>query len=529
MKTTIKKILTAVCTVAMSAFTLHGQTLLSEDFEGIAVVDEIGPLPDGWIMYSDNLTNMSGFTQFGTGWVVSQVETHNKAAASVSGTTAGTACDRWLVTPGVMLPDATYKLSFRAYGIDASEPERLRIAVSTTGVDKENFTVTLADYTFDGSNGATDGWNHIELPLGQFAGQTVHIAFINHGSSYFLFVDDVKVTAVAGNLHMALLENFTSSYCGNCPAGHTHLEGAYEGLEDRVAWVSHHAGFQNDAMTIPESVQLEALYGTNTYAPAMMIDRDMRYSTGNPGPVHMVDGATTIHYQLSQATSQQDPLVLVIDTISCEGGELRVSVFGQFLSDMQLDHPRLALYLCEDSVIGLQSNGYTNNTSYRHDHVIRASLTNVWGDAGVVGSTAAGSTFRRTYTYNLPATVRPEKCYLVAFVAHYGSSVTSGRSVVNTTKSGYITDDSGRPVAIDDVQQPVVALYPNPAVGRLHVSAGETILSLSVTTLDGRCVMDCGRFSADEVDLDISSLPAGLYIVTVTTPKAVVSQKVMVR
>lgn len=61
------------------------------------------------------------------------------------------------------------------------------------------------------------------------------------------------------------------------------------------------------------------------------------------------------------------------------------------------------------------------------------------------------------------------------------------------------------------------------------MSAGETILSLSVTTLDGRCVMDCGRFSADEVDLDISSLPAGLYIVTVTTPKAVVSQKVMVR
>jgi hypothetical protein len=41
--------------------------------------------------------------------------------------------------------------------------------------------------------------------------------------------------------------------------------------------------------------------------------------------------------------------------------------------------------------------------------------------------------------------------------------------------------------------------------------------------------MDCGRFSADIVDLDISSLAAGLYIVTVATPTGVASSKVLVR
>lgn len=221
---------------SLSALPLQAQTLLSEDFEDSPVVNEIGPLSDGWTMYGDNLTNMSGFTQFGSGWVVSQVETHNKAAASVSGNTTGASCDRWLVTPAVTLPDGT----------------------------------------------------------------------------------------------------------------------------------------------------------------------------------------------------------------------LRVSVYGEFLSDMQIDNPRLALYLCEDSVIGLQSNGY-------------------------------------------------------------------------------ITDDPGQPVGIAAAGMPTVAIYPNPAADMLHVTAGATILSLTVSTVDGRRVMDFGRFSADIVDLDISSLAAGLYIDTVATPTSVASSKVVVR
>lgn len=120
------------------------------------MVNEVGPLPDGWLMYGDNLTNVSNFTQFGSGWVISQVETANKAAASVSGNTAGIDCDRWLITPAVALPDGNYRLTLRVQALDITEPEKLRIAVSTTGTSKTDFTVTLADYTFDGTGGTTD-------------------------------------------------------------------------------------------------------------------------------------------------------------------------------------------------------------------------------------------------------------------------------------------------------------------------------------------------------------------------------------
>jgi len=524
-RTVLSLFLAALCLGA------NAQTLMFENFENIVVTNEVGPLPTGWTMYGDNLTNIDNFTQFGSGWVVSQVETANKAAASVSGNTAGATCDRWLVTPAVALPDANQHLTFRVHAIDESAPEKLRIAVSVSGTDKSDFTTTLADYTFDGTNGTTAGWNTFDLPLAQFSGQTVHIAFINHGNSYFVFLDDVKVSSEFINMHMALLENFTSSYCSNCPAGHTNLSGAYEGLEDRVAWVSHHAGFRNDAMTIAPSLQLEALYGNNnTYAPAMMIDRSMAYSEGNPGPVHEVDGSQTIHYQLSQCTSTPSALRIALRGIdyNADTRQLQVTVDGRFLSDQQADNPRLALYLCEDSVIGLQTNGYGENNNYRHDHVIRASLTDVWGDPDIVASTTAGSTFGHTFTYTLPQGLRADKCYLVAFVANYGSSVTSGRKVINTVKSGYITDDPGSPLSIADAEPVTASVFPNPAANVVYISAGQTIHRVTVVNPMGSRVMDTGRASADMVELNVSTLAPGLYLVAVETASGTVVKKMSV-
>ena len=341
----------------------------------------------------------------------------------------------------------------------------------------------------------------------------------------------MKVGAEANNMHMALLENFTSYYCSNCPTGHNRLSAAYQGLEDRVAWVSHHAGFQNDAMTISESLQLEALYGTSsTYAPAMMIDRDMIYSEGNPGPVHQLESSSTIHYQLSQTTSTPCPLRLNLRGINYDASsrQLQVTVDGRFLSDMQADNPRLALYLCEDSVIGLQANGYSNNNNYCHDHVIRASITNVWGDPDIVTSTTEGSTFAHTFTYTLPQGLRADKCYLVAFVANYGSSVTTGRKVLNTIKSGYITSDPGSPLSISVHQMVEARLFPIPASNVVYISANETIHGITVSNMQGGRVMECGHFNADMVELDVSPLASGIYLLKVETSSGKTTRKMVV-
>lgn len=509
----------------------EAQTIFSEDFEAITVTDEVGPLPTGWTMYADNLTNNSGFAKFGSGWVVSQVETNNQAAASVSYVTSTADCDRWLITPSIAVPSGSYTLKFRAFVDQTSTPEKLRVAISTTDAQKSSFTTTLRDILFNGTDGTTAGWNNIELPLTDFAGQQIYIAFVNHGNSHFIFVDDVRINTSADNFHMVLMETFTSQHCSQCPQGHTYEEGAYEGLENRVAWVSHHAGFQNDSYTIPASTQLETLYGGSTYAPAIMFDRDRKYSTSSdPGPVHYVGDSYSMHQQLSRATSVADNIVLGFTAINYDPSTrtLQATAEGYFIADHSIDNPRLTVYLVEDSLIGSQSYGTGTHSDYRHDHVLRACLTDGWGD-NVFSSTSAGSTFSKTVSYTLPANMRPDKCYLVAFVSNQGSAITD-RKVHNTTKSGYITTDRGQTLQADGIlPQPCqLTLRPNPASEIVYITAQSPIRHYTVTDMTGRTRMQ-GSTRADLLELHVSQLRAGIYIVSVTTETGSATARLVVK
>lgn len=517
--------------LSLAAATTDAQTIFSEDFEAVTVNDEVGPLPDGWTMYADNLTNNSSFAKFGSGWVVSQVETANQAAASVSYVTSSSDCDRWLITPSIAVPSGSYTLKFRAFVDQTSTPEKLRVAVSTTDAQKSSFTTTLRDIVFNGTEGTTAGWNNIELPLSDFAGQQIIIAFVNHGNSHFIFVDDVRINTSTDNFHMVLMETFTSQYCSQCPQGHTYEEGAYEGLENRVAWVSHHAGFQNDDYTIPASTQLETLYGGSTYAPAIMFDRDRMYSTSSdPGPVHYVGDSYSMHQQLSRATSVADNIVLGFTNISYNPSSrtLQATVDGYFIADHSIDNPRLTVYLVEDSLIGAQSYGTGSHSNYRHDHVLRACLTDSWGD-NVFIATSASSSFTKTVSYTLPANMRPDKCYLVAFVCNHGSAITD-RKVHNTTKSGYITTDQGQALQADDIRlhSCQLSLRPNPASEVVYVSAQSPIRHYTVTDMTGRTVMQ-GSTHADMLELHVSHLRAGIYIVRVTTANGSATARMVVK
>ena len=508
----------------------QGQTAYSEDFQSVAIIGQVGQFPDGWTTYGDGKTNVGNFTMFGDSWCVSAVETGNNAAASVSNVTDGSTVDRWMATPAIAIPSADYKLMFRAFSADVDGTERLRVRVSTTGVAKDDFTTTLRDLVFDGSQEVSGGWNSIELPLADFAGQTVHIAFVNHGDGFFVFVDDIDVSAESQNLHMALLETFTSQHCGNCPEGHTALEGAYEGLESRVAWLSHHAGFANDAYTISESLQLEALYGTSTYAPAVMIDRSMAYSEGNPGPVHYVGTSVMMHQELSRASSVVDNIVMGFTDIQYDAQtrQLQATVEGYFVANQNIEAPRLTVCLAEDSLIGYQSEGGNN---YRHDHVVRACLTAAWGDEAI-NATSAGATFSKTVTYTLPADMRANRCYLVACVNNNGASATTGREVYNSTKSGYITADGGAPLAADSefrIQNSKLEVYPNPASAHAFVRAGATIRSATVLSADGRVVMQMPVVDADMIELNVSHLASGIYAVRLVTDRGPVSATLVVR
>lgn len=82
-------------------------------------------------------------------------------------------------------------------------------------------------------------------------------------------------------------------------------------------------------------------------------------------------------------------------------------------------------------------------------------------------------------------------------------------------------------VEVDEHNRIAVSLYPNPTVDQVQISA-DRILRVEVFNLTGQKMLD-NEYSDSHVVLDAISLPAGTYMVTVTTSTGKTTKKVVVR
>lgn len=74
-----------------------------------------------------------------------------------------------------------------------------------------------------------------------------------------------------------------------------------------------------------------------------------------------------------------------------------------------------------------------------------------------------------------------------------------------------------------------LAVFPSPAQDNLRVSwQDNTVQALSLTTMQGRLLQEYNHLSGNQVQLDVSNLPSGIYILTAKTATGVVAKKVEV-
>lgn len=325
-----------------------------------------------------------------------------------------------------------------------------------------------------------------------------------------------------------VLEHFTTARCVNCPAAHERLETAVQGRENRVIWIAHHVGYYTDDMTINESNQMITFYndGGNTYAPAVMLDRDNGNATSeDPGPVFFPDNDVDDHITNAIAAPALVAVNITDVNYDAQSRQLSLTVSGNFVGDMTFDSPRLSVYIMQDDIWGSQT-GATGK--YQHNHVIRGCITDVWGDATAITNTTAGSTFSKTYTYTLPTKFNAKNCWLAAFVSNYSSDVNNCR-IANGAKTGYILNGEDPTTGIGDVQANMkVVTYPNPTTEMAYVSTEGTIRSYEMVDAMGRKVMAQENVNADILELNVSNLSAGIYFITVTTDKGVATQRLNV-
>ncbi len=227
-----------------------------------------------------------------------------------------------------------------------------------------------------------------------------------------------------------LLEQFTGQGCMYCPAGEENLAKVVGENRARVAWVAHHVGYGDDMMTIPESHSYTRFYNADqTYAPAVMLNRTSLSWKGLKQPVFSSFdfNETDLKQLLEEPAYVSVNLEMNYDS---QSRGLNIRVNGVFLT--KEPDCRLTLFLVQDGIAGYQENG---GKDYVHKAVLRACLSDVWGDVLTVGGDGM---YEKVYTYEIPDNIgglacNTDRMYVVAFVAGYNPDDINDCKVYNAT------------------------------------------------------------------------------------------------
>lgn len=220
-----------------------------------------------------------------------------------------------------------------------------------------------------------------------------------------------------------LLEDFTGIHCQYCPEGHVIMAQIDEAHPGVVSLVGVHAGtFANPGpgepdFRTPEGTAIDSYYGISGY-PSGVINR------------HSFSGTTVLNRgawsgAADQVLAMSSPVNLGMESSYDEDTrELTVRVELYYTANSPGGNDRISVLITENNIIGPQTGGSAN---YNHMHVLRAYITNVWGEE--VSTTTAGTTVERTYTYTVPANWNADNLDITAFVSEYQSDVYQARTV----------------------------------------------------------------------------------------------------
>ena len=222
----------------------------------------------------------------------------------------------------------------------------------------------------------------------------------------------------------SLLIEYSGWQCVNCPTAAEeahHLKEQYG--ENLVVVVMHPESNPNTRhnnkpalnYTCSEADSIYLMMGGTNTTP---------FPTGN---VNMVKDETKGYFYdydkwgtlVSQAYATPKPVLLTAEASTIDTNVIFVAVDITNL-DTQAMEASLQVWLTEDSVMGSQKKPSGTDKNYAHNHLMRASITPIWGDIIPI---EAHMTQQVVYEYTLPEKVKKENCNIVALVSLNGEVV----------------------------------------------------------------------------------------------------------
>lgn len=308
-----------------------------------------------------------------------------------------------------------------------------------------------------------------------------------------------------------LVEQFTTQKCTFCPAGLKTLKAALKDQE--FSWVAQHSGFETDMFTIPENEEYLVFFGSGgPYAPAAMFDRTFIPIQGADSPVFGLSyksfdpGVKAVKSYWDWVSTIPAFITVNVDGYYNEATRnLDVTISGQSIASFfEGMNPKITVFVTEDGLQGTQT-GETGVIS--HDHVLRAVLTETFGDN--LEWTSDKSQYTYHTSYQITSKQKPENMTIIAFISNDDEEDINNCMVMNT--------------------------------GEKKISALTGIGSLTKENNDIRLTTENGMIKVDGeydtmkiftptgINVNNENLTPGLYVVKLEINKQSVVKKIMVK
>ncbi len=222
----------------------------------------------------------------------------------------------------------------------------------------------------------------------------------------------------------SLLIEYSGWRCVNCPnaAEVAHrLKEQYQ--EELVVVVMHpetnpntrYGSNQSVNYTCPEADSIYVKMGGTNTTPFPTGNVNMLNTSGEgAGYFYTEDKWATLLSQASREALQ----VSIEQEIVCDANknmDVTVHINNQTSTPIETT---LQVWLTEDNIVGKQKMpDNTTNDTYIHNHLLRASISPLWGDKCTIN---IGETSHQTYQYTLPEKVVTENCNVVSVLSIAG-------------------------------------------------------------------------------------------------------------
>lgn len=303
-----------------------------------------------------------------------------------------------------------------------------------------------------------------------------------------------------------LIEHFTNSRCSICASRNPAFYNTINQYPNDIHHLSIHppVPYVNCALYQHNKTDNEAranVYGI-AGTPVLAIN-GVEQAPGNP-----LISATTIQANLNKTS----PLHLKVSQ-NIVGNTGTVTVEATSLGSIPAGNYRLFAVVVEKKLDFASPNGETV-----HHDVLRQILPTAQG--AVFTPAAVGQKATGTYTFTMNAAWKPSEIYVLAFVQNMDT-----KEVLN---SGTPFDPPLSSAAPEIADNQKLLLSPNPAADRVALQLeGESLQSVEIFAADGRPVQQRTGLSGNQTELDLSALPAGIYLLKVTSEHGVYAKKLV--